>query len=266
MQFWFSPLSILRKNLIFNNLKRLKMKKNLIWFLLFSCMTKAFAIDDYSKGDSLFVWAISGLKIKTEASSQSKIVQTLEYGTMVEVIDDNLKQVAFKLNVPKVDSIKGNLTLKGFWVKVKFKNTEGYVFDAFLSKMPPFKKHKTHYFEQEDVYLERVFGKPKHKTYTTITNKIAFKNDDFVYKNGIIRTKAYGDGCFDHSLEIPNMSLEEAYLFLKVMFFSSDSDEGEMKLIKASKEGYLFNEVGLVGQRGFEIKKGKIVIFSSDCT
>jgi Bacterial SH3 domain len=242
------------------------MKKNLMWILLFSCMANAFAIGDYKKGESVFVWAISGLKVRMEASAQSKVIQTLDYGTMVEITDDNLKQVAFGLKVPKVDSIKSNLTLNGFWVRIKFKNTEGYVFDAFLSKMPPFKKHKAHYFEQEDVYLERVFGKPKHKTYTTITNKIAFKNDDFVYKNGIVREEVYGDGCFDHSFEIPNLSLAEAYLFLKVIFFSSDSDEGEMKLIKVSKDGYLFNEVGACGLRGFRIEKDKAVIFSSDCT
>jgi hypothetical protein len=252
--------------LIFNKLKLKKMKKNLIWFLLFSCITKTFAMSDYKKGDTLFVWAVSGLKLRAEASAQSKVIQTFDYGTMIEITDDNLKQVAFGLKVPKVDSIKGNLTLKGFWVKVKTKNTEGYVFDAFLSKMPPSKKDKTHYFEQKDVYLERIFGKPKHKSYTTVSNKITFKNDDFTYKNGIIRKESYGDGCFDHSIEIPNMTAEEAYLFLKVMFFATDSDEGEMRLIDASKDGYLFNEVGGCVQRGFKIEKRKAVIFSSDCT
>ncbi len=238
-------------------------------FLIFS--SKIFGIGDYKKGEKVFIWAISGLKVRKAASIQSQAFHTFNYGVLVEIIDDNIKKEPFEMNTPKEDTVKGNFKLKGHWVKVKLNDIEGYVFDAYLSKMPPFKKNGNNGFESENEYLARVFRNPRHKSYTNLKDKINFKYDDYFYKNGIKRQDVYGDGCFDHYLEIPHISLEEAYLILKIMFYDIDKSEynegkGEMKLIEVSKDGFLFNEVNATLLRGFNIKNGVVNIFSSDCT
>lgn len=241
-----------------------------VFTLFFIFSTKIFGIGDYKKGDKVFVWAISGLNVRKIASPKSQVYYTLDYGKSVEIIDDNIKKVPFELNTPKKDTVKGNFKLKGHWVKVKLNDLEGYVFDAYLSKMPPFKKNDNNLFEYRNDYLERVFGKPLHKSYEVIEHNFKFQYDDYFYKNGIKHQDIYGDGCFDHSLLIPDISLEEAYLILKIMFYDIDKSEyggtGEMNLIEASKDGFFFNEVNATQVRGFNIKNGVVDIFSSDCT
>ena len=242
------------------------MNKLLVLIIICTHSLMSLAIGDYQKGEKVYVWAASGLKMRNEAAIKSQVLQTLDYGVEVEISDDSIKQKVFEANVPKTDTLKGNWALKGHWVKIKFKEKGGYVFDAYLSKMLPFKRNTQHFFETKVDYLQRVYGKPKHKSYKTKKQNFEFENDDFYYQKDIIRYEVYGDGCFDHAIEIPNISLEEAYLFLKALFYEDDKGDGEMKLIQKDKNGYLFNETGATQLRGIKIKNGIATIFSSDCS
>jgi len=96
-------------------------------------------VKKHAFGDSLFVWA-SSLNMRESPSPDAKVVGKVAYGSAVVIVDDEIGKVAY--NYKAVDAWTSDygekfapFYLDGFWVKVNFDGTVGYVFDGYLSKV-----------------------------------------------------------------------------------------------------------------------------------
>ncbi len=96
--------------------------------VLFFLPATGFCIADYNVGDELNVLAPSGLVLRETASPQGKKLGTVLLGETVTVLPEKFKKVAHT-----VVEFKG-YNIRGFWVKVRHGNREGYVFDGYLSR------------------------------------------------------------------------------------------------------------------------------------
>ena len=82
-----------------------------------------FAIENYQANETLNVLTISGVKLRDKPGGT--VLQTVPYGSKVVTLE------AKNNNFPThVEGISGS------WVKVKFNDKMGYVFDGFLSRLP----------------------------------------------------------------------------------------------------------------------------------
>jgi hypothetical protein len=85
----------------------------------------------YKFGDTLYVYARSGLVLRDKPDVAGKKLATLEVTDPVIVTD----QTPFKQSFQTKESC--GLEINGFWVKVSHKGKEGYAFDGFLLKDYP---------------------------------------------------------------------------------------------------------------------------------
>jgi hypothetical protein len=92
--------------------------------LLLFCPLLTFAVKGYRTGDELHVLAISGIKLRGTPGGD-KILATIPYASKLIVAEVPSPAQPFEAD-----------GISGFWVKVKFKEQIGFVFDGFLSWLP----------------------------------------------------------------------------------------------------------------------------------
>lgn len=96
--------------------------------IIFSCIITSYFFDTdphLNQGDRLFVVAQSGINVRSYPSTNHAILFGVGYGETVEVIESDTG------SLDQIDEVWGN------WVKVSYGNQVGYVFDGYLSKLPP---------------------------------------------------------------------------------------------------------------------------------
>lgn len=177
---------------------------------------QAKAIRYYNEGDTLYVWAQSGLVLRDAPELKSKKITSLQFGTIV-VPKTHKETVGIEVFIEVIPTCIyegqnfSGYKIPGNWVQVSANGKTGYIFDGFLSKYPPANSQ-----EQEewkiDSYLTRVFGfafniKDMGKTQHGV------KLDCNFYKNGAsVQSRGIGNGISQTTYILPELSLEEGYL------------------------------------------------------
>jgi Bacterial SH3 domain len=123
-----------------------QMKQVPLFFLLSAVLFAA----QPATAQQTYVWARSGLNLRKTPGFKSEKIATLPYGTPVQFlayaqVTKGWNELAGDYEIPTVlrhevlKSPDGERTyaLQGSWVKVQAKGQEGYLFDAYLSDMPP---------------------------------------------------------------------------------------------------------------------------------
>jgi len=110
--------------------------------LLIGCSNTSLGSDNYKTGDSLFVWAPNGLRLRSEPNTKSTIITTLKFGQRVTIIQKT--DLKFNVNYnsePWIDTSNNKvdpIILYGNWVKVSVdSNLVGYVIDQYLLAIEP---------------------------------------------------------------------------------------------------------------------------------
>lgn len=84
------------------------------WFLF---LQSAQAIDYYGIGDTLFVWAQSGLTLRVTASQQAEKLAVLPYGTAV-IVQENSYSDRQEMSVAEIKPLKsGDKNFPGYTLK-----------------------------------------------------------------------------------------------------------------------------------------------------
>lgn len=219
------------------------MKKLLVLSLFFSLsnMYSALAIGQYGEGDTLFVWAKSGLVLRAAADFKAEKIITLPYGTAVKTLshkyrDEDISEI--EVTVVKPYSFEGKnypgYKIPGQWVKVTVQGKTGYLFDSYLSKYPPMlEKSESGSREYWDDYLSRVFGQAGTSTDTSRRGHVP-EYDIVFYKNGASRqSRSVGDGLSSHTYMLPELSLEEGFLLANYFY---DLEKNSNRPAKADDE------------------------------
>ncbi len=222
----------------------------LVTFLLFVIDILNAQESRFKEGETLNVWASSGLNMRDKPDAKAAKISTIPYGAKV-VVQPNIG-----LKIPfEVEGFKGFI-VKGYWLLVKYGNTEGFVFDGFLSRLPAPKPR-----EQDigiETYLDAQIGKvgneyeikvqnPEFDTVLrpTKSNEKYEKFDYFSfkqkYKQGVLYDFRRGEGGFSMNIIFPNLILYEGYILAKKYFFDDEShiftfDKKEKKVNMLLKE------------------------------
>lgn len=214
--------------------------KNLIFTTLTTLLFAAnsLSINHYQVGDTLFVWATSGLVLRTEPDFKADKMGILPFGSTV--ICQNDKSYNNKTHqIEAVPSFTNEVSedkqpaiiLYGDFIKVDFKGKTGYLFDCYLSSLKPPKITWNISGENKFIREGYIFSWLKD-TYPIASNDTIYSNEDeyetrVVFKNGIIQ-KLQVDKGGNETYIFPNHSFEEGFLIFN--FFNQY--ESQIKLRK----------------------------------
>ena len=241
-------------------MKIFKAKVILFLFVLLTIGKMTAQESRFKEGETINVWAASGLNMRDKPDAKGQKLATIPYGAKV------LVQTNIGVKVPfEIEEFKG-FTVKGYWLLVKYGNTEGFVFDGFLSRLPiPKNTKSTKPDEPSGIadYLKTL--KKVGKVYDIEKCKeLDFLKDTCVYKQRyeygiVLKDIIYPEvgGGFD--LTIPNISLYEGYFLIKFYYF----DEGNDKCIYDAKKktvGILPQDEGVGCHSDIYIKNNVLII------
>lgn len=202
------------------------------------------SINSYSqkiltKGDKYYVWANSGLNLRESCSRSAKIITTIPYGEIV-TIDSTQSEYNFEAEIFGSIKVKEKWTpshsIRGYMVKISYKNNEGYVFDGFLSKLKPFDKDKNilelEILIKNDSKIIKEFNFQKEQLYCAET----------MYGNGSLFFSMAADGTmyFENMYMIPNISFEEGLLIINRLFENENKTSEYKWYLAASKNNTLY--------------------------
>ena len=163
-----------------------------------------YGIDKYQKGDTLFVLAKSGLNLRSTPNAKSDVISTLPYGSKITVLEDTSYR---RDAITEFESSEGKLTFQGNWIKVSHAQQSGYIFDGYLSHLPPRIENES--FRK---YAQRVFGISKVLRDES-TNDGRYQLYIAAYMNGTLVEEENNSTAGGSSYYVlPNVSLQEAYL------------------------------------------------------
>ena len=181
----------------------------------------------FKDNETLNVWAASGLNMRDKPDAKAAKVATIPYGTKVTV------QANIGIKIPfEVEEFKGFI-VKGYWLLVKYGNTEGFVFDGFLSRLPAPKSNKREDTALE-IYLEKEIGKIgtqyDYQIYDEVKDRYRMANPNEIveqkevrgykqkFKNGITYESYKADSGGKYKITISNSTFFESYILMLVFF------------------------------------------------
>ncbi len=198
--------------------------KTILLFSLFSLATSnCLAIDYYVAGDTLWVWAMSGLNIREMPNDSAKVLGVAKNGGQVVCLENQARNWPYEIleieaSVEAIHNTEINhpsFELQGYWAKIKYNGTIGYVFDAYLSKLPTFIGNQYDNQGKEDFHVVSLL---KH---SEILKQIGQNNYDqydhklvrYIFDKGYIIDISGGNGHWEKQMLFPdNLSLIEGYL------------------------------------------------------
>jgi len=217
----------------------------LVFFLLIFFPGNSFPINNYEAGDTLYVWAPKGVNLRKDKSEHFDKILAIKYGEKVVALEssemyDNPVLSILEIDVNKNNRIDDNdFCLKGKWVKVKFGNTIGYIFDGYLSKLIP--KNNNESFVE---YADRSFTKLKVFKYFKESYQMQYH---VIFDNGIMIDMESNinnsNGGFS-TFFLP-LSVEEAYLIFYARHYCNSPEYSSFKKINSEISVFEFELGGM---------------------
>lgn len=189
------------------------MKIKFTFFCLIFFSFKLIAKHNYYIGDTLYSWSDSALILYDNNEDQSKKIDQINPGEAIIVLqhsfwnDDTETSVPLQLN----SEVKSLIKLKGRWLKVKYKDKEGYVLDVFLSRYPVYKKDESCLDFVLDCFIKHHFDliRTKHQEFEEEIIKEQY------FSNGVFNKRIGTMACVFETYYLPNLSANEIIFLLK---------------------------------------------------
>ncbi|WP_411822143.1 SH3 domain-containing protein [Leptospira sp. 'Mane'] len=213
-KFAFLPFDVL-----FSRTRLFGVTKHLFIFVLFFVFfSEGTAVSPkYGKDEILYSHVLSSLRMRKEPSEKSEIIQNIQYGE--------------KLKVVETSDLSGKFSgIYGYWLKVNSGTKSGYVFSGFLSKLrtPSEKDEGSIFTYSKSLGPEANVGKTSDKDGSSVT-KISFRNttpeEIFLILKGL--EKRY----------ISPISLPDEKSFTKIPEENAESSEVTL-IVSREKDGF----------------------------
>lgn len=121
------------------------MKYLFIIILILGFSVIAHSIDRYSKGDTLYNWAASGLKMRSDRNFKAEVILVIPFSAKVimqENKSDDLEDyylddqcTLLVRDSQERQSYQEKIAIEGNWAFVEFEGARGWVFDSYLSRL-----------------------------------------------------------------------------------------------------------------------------------
>lgn len=180
--------------------------------------------EDFELTEDFHIMALNGLRMRATPELKGETVLTIPYNAAVKRID-NVDYGNLKIEEIKDFKIKGN------WIKIKYDEQIGYVFDGFLTKFPlpnndkdgvlDYEKYKSSF----EYYLRTKIGAASEiydiRKYSGCEvakdfDCICYFKQDFG-KAVVFSSETCNETGVDYLMIINDISLAEAYFIIKVM-------------------------------------------------
>ena len=191
-----------------------------IFFIILPFVSKGV---NYSIGDTLYVVAINGLTIRSKANLKGEKIGVLKTYDKVCIIDTS----NFEIQHDTIFGFRGN------WVKIHTtEGLTGYVFDAFLSTLPPARS-----------LLEN--GKtvpPSSFEYSQCLPVLLrqYAIDNFTQTGCMFEWSNRVDGTSAHEMRIQNF--REGHVLIEHQYWEGTSTELSLKNVRISEVYYLIHQ------------------------
>jgi hypothetical protein len=214
--------------------------KNLICILIISLTALSLSAATTPEPNTKNVVAFSGLKLRVGPGLDQPVLSVIPYGEQIEIIQDTEKSISVEW-------------LEGKWTKVKFENTEGYIFDGFVTDFP------IPYFDfelsQNDLQLAYPLLAYTEYHFDQIANPDTLSKNNYEkitqhMEGGKTLVREESSAFFKSTLTIENGKISDAYNLAKSML-----------LTKSEREEFVNNSVFLSDNEG-EIYRIKINLLS----
>lgn len=214
----------------------MKIRKNeliLFLFIIFQIGKITAQESRFKEDETLNVWAASGLNMRDKPDAKAAKVATIPYGAKVSVQPNIGVKIPFE-----IEEFKG-FTVKGYWLLVKYGDTEGFVFDGFLSRLPaPNLNDK----EGMEAYFDKKIGKIGEKfevrfyDETVDSMRYARPNEKYdldkhdekrykqKYKASILLENVDSEGGGGYKIILPNSTVYEGYFLVKTFYYDQKTD------------------------------------------
>ena len=202
---------------------------------------KIFAINTYFVGDTLYVWSKNGLVIRDSNSFTAKKLDIIQNGSIVISMDDKtyryedefaveiFKQHITKDNYSNRELTNPSINIKGRWLKVKYLNKIGFVFDGFLSHFQPPKNINDRYGDFISNYFKSTFGLIKKLDY----NSANIREINYEYGGGVSFNSIAAGGGVNYYYYVPKLSYDEVLILILYSGFIDDNPEyWQTKILK----------------------------------
>ncbi len=185
------------------------------WILLLGVICSSshllLSADQYSKGDTLYVWAKNGLNLRKKPNTKSKIVAKIPFGSFL-IIQNSTDQPfhVFGIkpnNVPNSYVRKSDpVIFKGKWVQVVDQSGQsGYVIDQYLLRHQPSPERNFSFIPFDILRVDTTFINPVPQDGGALNlSKITY------LEHGITITSEWGGVWILESYKLPDHTLEEA--------------------------------------------------------
>jgi len=215
--------------------------KNLLLLLLLAPFSPLRAIDFYQPGDTLYVWAASGLVLRKAPSLDGAKLKSIPYGVLLVALNYSGEKVTEVEAVPAYSS-RGEkyppLKLRGDFALVAFEGDTGYVFNGYLSKLPPLllfpnsQPNRPPVFESLEAWGKRNFGIAAKIERGKMVYGFPYSCKT-IFRNGII-VDTWTEKDSEGRTILPDISFEEAFL----MFNYLEHYEWEIRHVQQETEEY----------------------------
>ena len=205
--------------------------KSIMIILLSAFVTTLMATDPVPvEGERLYVVAESGINARVYPSLNHQVLFGIGFGEQVKVleIDQNTSEC--------IDEKSGH------WIKIAHGNQIGYVFDAYLSKLPPVKYvglgSDADYMDKLKNYALMQIGStmPKVTYNNLITGEGAFKIDIHNLKNGCQYVEYHYWEGLDCELQLSHLRPNEIqYLLTEIFGNNANFDASEVPALEEGK-------------------------------
>jgi uncharacterized protein YgiM (DUF1202 family) len=214
--------------------------KNIIFLLIASLTLTSLSATTTPEIKTKNVVAFSGLKLRIAPGLDQQVLMVVPYGEQVTILEET--DIALS-----VEWLEGN------WTKVEYENTEGYIFNGFLTDFPI----PSNDFEltQNDLQLTYPLLAWTEFHFDQVQNPDTISKKDFqkviqYLEEGKVLTREENNAYFKSTLKIKNGQISDAYNLLKGML-----------LTKKEREEFTNNSVFISDTEG-EIYRIKINLLS----
>lgn len=170
-----------------------------------------------SSGDTLYVWADSGLNIRVSGSQVAEILGVIPFGNAIMFVEyDNsgrIEEVPFYHHSTEVPVINGidfkclAYSQKGRWIKIKYDSLVGFVFNGYTSRFKPI-QGETSILRLVEHNIDLISATEHYDEKQDCSSKYMYFNKGISVTGNLCKSGNW-------TYVFPNMTLEEAILFTR---------------------------------------------------
>lgn len=171
--------------------------------------------DQYSKGDSLYVWAKNGINLREKPDTKSKILVKIPFGDFLTIqnsTDQPFHILGIKPNKVPNSYVQESdpVIFKGKWVQVMDQFGQiGYVIDQYLLVHKPSPERNSTFIQFDILRVDTTFLSPLPEDGGALNlSKITY------LAHGITLNSEWGGVWIQERYELPDHTLEEALVRL----------------------------------------------------